>query len=65
MVLYIKQFYTQIMIIATFYRTWSNLDQERIDVCKQEIIAAETYTSLHHNNTQIILSLHQQHFINI
>ena len=65
MQLYIKKFYTQIMIIAIFYRTWSKLDQERADVCKQEIIPVESYTSLHHNNTQIILSLYKQHFIHI
>ena len=27
----------------TFYWTGSNLDQERIDVCKQELIVTETY----------------------
>jgi hypothetical protein len=34
----------------------SNLDQERIDVCKQEIFLGETYTSFNHN-ARIILSL--------
>jgi hypothetical protein len=33
------------------------LDQEKTDVCKQEINVMETYTSFHHSNKQIILSL--------
>jgi hypothetical protein len=32
--------------------TGSNLDQERIDVCKQELNAMETHTSFHHSNKQ-------------
>jgi hypothetical protein len=33
----------------------SNLDQERTDVCKQELIIAEIYTSFNHNNTNYII----------
>jgi hypothetical protein len=33
------------------YRTRSNLDQERIDVCNAELIVVGTSTSFHHNNT--------------
>ena len=40
-----------------FYRTVSNLDQERIDGT-QELIVTETYTPFEHSNTQIILSLY-------
>ena len=40
----------------------SNRDQERIDVCKQELIVADTDTPFNHNNTQIISSIYQQQY---
>jgi mannose-6-phosphate isomerase-like protein (cupin superfamily) len=39
-----------------------NVDQERIDVFKQELIVVEINTCFKHNNTQIILSLYQQQY---
>jgi len=38
------------------------VDQERIDVCKQEVIVVETNTCFKYNNTQIISSLYQQQY---
>ena len=42
-----------------------NSDQERTDVCKQELIVAETCISFNLNNTHIILSQYQQYFVYI
>jgi len=44
------------------YGTVSNQDQERIDVCKQELIVADSDTSFNHNSTQIISSVYQQQY---
>jgi hypothetical protein len=44
------------------YGTGSNWDHERTDVCKQELIEADTDTSFNHNNTQIISSVYQQQY---
>ena len=42
----------------------SNLDEERIDVCKQKLILAEICTYFNDNNAQIMLSVYQkQYFI--
>ena len=36
----------------------SSLDQERTDVCKQELIVIETNATFSHSNKQLILSLY-------
>ena len=38
------------------------VDQDGTDVCKQELIVVEIYTSFKHNNTQITLTLYQQQY---
>jgi len=40
----------------------SNLDEERIDVCKQNLILEEICTSFNHKNTQIMLSVYQKQY---
>lgn len=55
--LYIRIVVHNLRILFIFYRTVSNLDQERIDGT-QELIVTETYTSFKHSNTQIIVSLY-------
>jgi hypothetical protein len=49
-----KKFKHRLRILLISYRMGSKLYQERIDVCNQELILVETYTSFYHNNTWII-----------
>jgi len=44
------------------YGTGYNWDQEGNDVCKQELIVADSDTSFNHNSTQIISSVYQQQY---
>jgi hypothetical protein len=54
-----EKYWYGVFCLANTHRTGtrSNLDQERLGVCEQELIVAETCTSFNHNNTQNILPL--------
>jgi len=45
------------LMLFIFYWIGSNLGQERIDVCKQELSVTETYTSLNHGNKNSIITV--------
>jgi len=54
LLLYLRNFIHRLRILLLSYRMGSNLYQEKIDVCNQELIVVETYTSFNHNYTWII-----------
>jgi hypothetical protein len=54
---YLRNLQCNLRILFIFYRTGFNLNQERIQVCKHEVVVKETYSSFNHNNKQILLSL--------
>jgi len=45
------------LMLFAFYWVGSNLDQERIDVCKQELSVTGTYTSLNHSNKHFTITV--------
>lgn len=44
-------------MLFIFYWMESSLDQDGIDVCKQELSVTETYTSLNHSNKHYIFTV--------
>jgi hypothetical protein len=45
------------LMLFVFYWVGSNLGQESIDVCKQELSVTGTYTSLNHSNKHYIITV--------